>query len=176
VDLFAASGGEEDGWGWFAPIGRWFNLAILAGAVAYLLKKPLIQYLSDRKENIQKEIREAQEAREAAEKKLALMEARIQDLDSELEAIRLQAEEDAESERKRIIEDGEREAAKNLETARRQITGLTSAAKQDLKAYAGQLSINLAKKQIERELDSKIEQQIVDRFVVEVAGLKEDSK
>lgn len=176
VSLLASSGGEEDGWGWFGPIGKWFNLAVLGGVVGFLLKKPLTQFFGNRKVTIQKEIQEARKAKEEAEKKLAAMEARIQNLDIELENIRQQAEADAEKEGKRIIEEGKKDAAKTMDTALRQIGGLTSAAKQELKAYAGQLSINLAREKIEKELDSKSEQRIIDQFFVEVAGIKEDSE
>ena len=53
---------------------------------------------------------------------------------------------------------------------------MTSGAKQELKAYAGRLSIELAREQIEKELDPTSEKRIIDRFFIEVAGLKEDAE
>lgn len=174
--VFAASGGEESGWGWFDPVGRWTNLAILGGVIGFFLRKPLMQFLESRRATIQKEIQEALEAKEQAEAKLAAMEERIKNLDAELEVIRKEADAAAEQERLRILEEGEKDAAKAKEAALRQIGGMTSLAKQELKAYASELSIELARKQIEKEMDSRSERRIIDRFLVEVAGIKEGSK
>lgn len=135
-----------------------------------------MQFLESRRATIQKEIQEALEAKEQAEAKLAAMEERIKNLDAELEVIRKEADAAAEQERLRILEEGEKDAAKAKEAALRQIGGMTSLAKQELKAYASELSIELARKQIEKEMDSRSERRIIDRFLVEVAGIKEGSK
>ena len=176
VSLLAASGEVGEGWGWIETTGRWFNLLILGGVLFYFLREPLLNFFSGRRKSIREEITEARRAKQEAEEKLAAMEARIRNLDAELEAIQTQAQADAEKERRRIIEAAEKEAAKILETARREIGGLTSAARQDLKACAGRLSIELAEKQIRKDLDPASEKRIVDRFFIEIAGMKEDSE
>ena len=117
ASIYASSGDETGGWGWIETIGKWINLAIVAGALVYFLKGPVTRFFGSRKKSIQQEILEALKAQEEAENRLAEMEARIQNLDAELEAIRIQAHEEAELERKRIIEDGKREAVKIKETA-----------------------------------------------------------
>jgi F-type H+-transporting ATPase subunit b len=174
VPLYA-SGGEEAGWGWIETIGRWFNLAILFGVIYFFARRPVAQFLTSRREGIQKEIKEAHAAREEAEQKLAAMEVRMKGLEAELEEIRRQAQAEAESERQRILGQAGMESEKIVAAAEREIEGLTRAARQNLREYAVELSMEMATKRITEEMDSDAQRRVIDRFLVRLAeSSKED--
>ena len=163
-----ASSGEEVDWGWIETIGRWFNLLILFGLIYYFARVPVSKFLVNRREGIRKEIQEAHAAREEAERKLADMEARMRDLDTELEAIRRQAEAEARKERERILEQAGEESRKIVASAEREIEGLTRAARQDLRHYVVELSMEMASRRMAAEIDSEAERRIMNRFLVQL--------
>lgn len=170
-DLAAAVEGEEAGWGWwFDGIGRAVNLLILFGIIYYFAREPLKNFFLKRRADIQREIRESRQAQAEAEKKLASIEERLKNLDSELAAMRAEAEREAALERRRILEEAERDAEKILSMARREITVLTRAAQKKLKEDAAQLSVELAEEQIRKEMTEQDEHRVVDRFFVKLSG------
>jgi F-type H+-transporting ATPase subunit b len=174
--LLAASGGEEEGWGWLMTIGRWFNLLIVFGVIFYFARVPVSQFFASRREGISKEIKEANEARQEAEEKLALMEERMRDLESELEDMRRQAEEEAELERRRIVDQAGEESRKIVASAEREIEGLTRAARQSLRDYAVELSMEMAGSKIASEMDSETQNRVIDRFLVRLTGAEQEGK
>jgi len=167
LPVFAA-GAEESGWGWIETIGRWFNLLILFGVIYYFSREPISRFLDSRREGIRKEIDEANLAREEAEQKLASMEAKMRDLEGELEAMRRQAQEEAAREEKRILDQAAAESRKIVATAEREIEGLTRAARESLRDYAVELSMEMAIRKIRAELDSKAQRRVIDRFLVQL--------
>jgi F-type H+-transporting ATPase subunit b len=175
VPLYAA-GSEEAGWGWIKTIGRWFNLLFLFGVIYYFARKPVAQFLAERRENIQREIKEAHAAREEAEQKLATMEKKMQGLEAELEEMRLQAQAEADAEKQRILEQAEEESKKIVASVERQIEGLTRAARQDLREYAVELSLEMATKRIVDQMDSQAQGRVIDRFLIQLANSSEEDK
>lgn len=166
ASVWAAEAGAEGGWGWYETLGRWLNLALLFGVIAYFVRKPLAEFFASRRAEIQQEIAKAREAKETAEQRLAEIEQRLANLDDEIAALRRQAQEDAEKERERILNQAEAEARKVLSAASREIDGLSRAAHQELKAYAAELSVQLAEDKIRKGLDAGARKRIVDRFFI----------
>ena len=105
--LIAASGGS--GWGWVETAGRWFNLAVLVGIIAYFLRLPLRQFLADRKRGIQEDISSAGRALQEAEERLSVVQGQMQGLDEELAGMRKATAEEAEAERLRVLERAQRD-------------------------------------------------------------------
>lgn len=171
---YAAAEGES-GWGWYETIGRWINLIVLFGVLVYFTREAIRKFFSNRREGIQVAISKAEKAREDSERELASMKETMESLDQELKNLREEARAESEIERKRIIEQAEKDALKIIASAEREIGGLTRAARQDLRAYAAELSIELAKERIKNELDDETREKIVDRFFVRL-GSGDESK
>lgn len=170
----AAAAGGESGWGWIETIGRWTNLLILFGAIYLFTRVPIRNFLSGRREGIGREISAARAAREAAERQLAEVNARLARLDDELSELRREAEIEAQQERDRMLAQAGEEAEKILSAAGREIEGLTRAARQELKAYAAQLSVQLARVRLEEKLDPRAHDRIVDRFIVSLGSSRKE--
>lgn len=160
-----AAEAEAGGWGWIETIGRWLNLVLLCGAIYYFTRKPIGRFFAERRSGIRAEIKSARLAQQEAEEKLGEMEERLRNLDSELAEMRRQAENDAERERERVLDQAEQESQKIVTTARREIEGLTRAARGELRDYAGRLAVDLASQQIQSEMDTTVQDQLVERFL-----------
>ncbi len=159
---------EGGGWGWWETLGRWFNLAVLFGAIAYAVRLPAREYFRKRRDEIQREMREAREAQEAAEKKLAEVEARLSNLDAELAELRREVEKESATERDRILELARLEADKIMSQASREIDGLGRTVRKDLKEYAARLAVKLAEERIRSRMTEGDEQRLVDRFFADL--------
>lgn len=173
VSTFAAEA-EGTGWGWIETIGRWANLFILVGAIYYFTRAALKQFFVGRRQGIVDEIEAARVARADAESQLEEMERRVGALDEELDELSRQAEQEAQDERNRAMELAEKEVEKVIETARREIGGLAKAARQDLKVYASELAVEMARNKIEAELDQDTKEHIVERFIVKLNTADEE--
>ena len=165
--LLAAEEGHG-GWGWGETVGRWINLLILFGGLAYFLREPARQFFSNRKAELQKQLRRAEEARQEAEAKLAEAEERMKRLDSELDAIRRQAREEAEREKERVREQAEEEVKRILSVARREIHNLGRSVRQDLKDYAAEIAVQMARDRLRDRMDSESDSILTELFLADL--------
>jgi len=155
----------ESGWGWLEPIGRWFNLIVLVGVILYFVRKPAQKFFAERRAGIQSEMQKAAKTREAVEEKLAEMDRRLADLDSELLAIREEAKKEADLDRQRLLKEAEQEAQKIVDHARSEIEGMSRTASKDLKRYAAELALEMAEEKLRRKVDTSRNEQMAERFL-----------
>ena len=168
--LLQAAGEEGVGWGPLDPIGRWFNLLVLVGGLFYFLRAPARDFFATRKADIQRQLRQADEARQAAEARLAEAEERMKQLDGEVEQIRLQAREEAQHEAQRVKLQAEEEARRILAVAGREIENLGNSVRQDLREYAAELGVRLAAERLKGQLDEAGQARIVERFLDQLSA------
>ena len=93
-------------------------------------------------------------------------------LDDELRAIKAAAEEEAQQEYERLVAAAQVEAAKILERARQEITGLTRAAKVELKNHVAELSVQLAEDRIRGEITDDDRHRLFAHFVTSLGERK----
>jgi F-type H+-transporting ATPase subunit b len=168
-----AAEGEDHGGGWVELVSRVINFAILAGALVYLLRKPLASFLDAKTEQIRGELAEAAEktTRAAADRKEA--EARLAGLDDEVGRVRAKALEEAEAERERIQQSARAEAARLAETARKQIEGELEVARRKLTARAAELSVELARKKIKKQMNDDDQRALIDKSLESLKEAKQ---
>lgn len=154
--------------GWEA--WKFFNLLVFMGLLFYFLRRPLSESLVARREAIRRELARAQEERTAALAKLEEVGARLAHLDSELEAIRAQAQKEAAEERERIARSTEEEMRKLREHAQREIEGAGKAARQELRRYAAEQSVRLAEELIRRDIRSEDDARLMGDYVEGLGG------
>ena len=97
---------------------------------------------------IQKAMREAQKASDEARRRLAEIESRLMKLDGEIGMMRDAAEKEAGTEEARIQAAAQDDARKMVESAQQEIATAAKAARRELTAYAADLAVALAQKQI----------------------------
>ncbi len=161
--MIAASGGS--GWGWIETAGRWFNLAVLVGIIAYFLRAPLRQFLADRKRGIQEDISSAGRALQEAEERLSVVQGQIRGLDEERAAMRKATAEEAEGERLRVLERAQRDVDRLTRRAETEIQLLTRVARNELRSHAADLAVGLARQKLSQELTAEEDARVVGRVV-----------
>ena len=161
--MIAASGGS--GWGWIETAGRWFNLAVLVGIIAYFLRAPLRQFLADRKRGIQEDISSAGRALQEAEERLSVVQGQVRGLDEERAAMRKATAEEAEGERLRVLERAQRDVDRLTRRAETEIQLLIRVARNELRSHAADLAVGLARQKLSQELTAEEDARVVGRVV-----------
>jgi F-type H+-transporting ATPase subunit b len=147
---------------------KFINLALLVGALAYLLRKPLADFFAQRSASIRKGLEEGRKALEASRAQLKTVEEKLQHLEEEIAAFRSSAGQEMEAERQRLKLAAAEEAAKILQAARAQTEAAVRAAKLELKSYAAGQAVDLAEAIIRRRLDEAGRKKLVSDFLAEV--------
>ncbi len=169
--LSRITGLSLDGVYWLAVI---LNFAIVAGLIAWASKKNLPAVFRNRTASIQKGLEEARKASEDANRRLSDIEARLGHLDDEIHQMRVTSEKEAAAEEERIRAAAEEEARRISESASQEITAATKAARRELTAYAADLAVSLASKQI--HVDIATDQALVRRFAQQITNGGETGK
>src|SRR4029077_9337938 len=101
-----------------------------------------------------------------ARRRLAEIESRLMKLDVEIGMMRDAAEKDAAAEEARIQAAAQEEARKMVGAAQQEIAAAAKAARRELTAYAADLAVGLAQKQI--HVDAATDQALVRNFGAEL--------
>jgi F-type H+-transporting ATPase subunit b len=143
------------------------NFVVIAVAIFWLSKKNLPGLFRHRTASIQKAMEEARKASEDANRRLAEIEARLSKLDVEISAMRAAAQQEAAAEEQRIKAAAAEDARKIVESAEQEIAAAAKAARRELTAYAADLAVSLAKKQI--HVDAATDQALLRSFAQQLS-------
>lgn len=152
---FAAGGGGEHGFTLMDWFWKFLNFAILVFLLVKFVKKPLQDYLQQRKENIEKTLKEAKEAKELAQKALTEVEERLVLKDKEIASILEAAKESGEREKARLIEEGEKMRVKIIEQAKINIDYEVRKAKEVIQTEAAEAAMSKAEDMIKSNITDK---------------------
>ncbi|HWY20294.1 MAG TPA: ATP synthase F0 subunit B [Candidatus Acidoferrum sp.] len=144
------------------------NFAVIAALIIWAGRKFLPGMFSARTAAIQKAMQEAQKASDEARRRLAEIESRLMKLDVEIGMMRDAAEKDAAAEEARIQAAAQDDARKMVEAAQQEIAAAAKTARRELTAYAADLAVGLAKKQI--RVDAATDQALVRNFAGELGS------
>jgi F-type H+-transporting ATPase subunit b len=125
-------------------------------------------YMRQRNAMIVQAMEEARKASEDANRRLAEIEARLSKLGTEIAAMRAEAEVEAVAEGQRIKAAADEDARKIVESAQQEIAAATKSARRELKEYAANLAVSLAKKQI--RVDAPTDQVLVRYFAQQLSA------
>jgi F-type H+-transporting ATPase subunit b len=139
-----------------------FNFVVIAGVLFWAGRKFLPGIFRDRSAAIQKAMQEAQIASQEARRKLADIESRLMKLDVEIGMMRDAAEREGAAEEERIRHSAEEDARKIVAAAEQEIASAAKTARRQLTAYAADLAVGLAQKQI--HVDAATDQALVRGF------------
>ncbi len=170
ADTAFAAGGMEGGTSLMDWVWRILNFAILVIILFKFLNKPLKDYLRQRKELIEKSIKEAQEAKEIAMKALAEVEERLKVKDKEIEEIISSAKGSGEREKQRLIEDGEKLSVKILEQAKTNIDYELKKAKEAIQSEAADAAIQIAEEKIKTKLTKDDQERLLQESLKLLEG------
>ncbi len=158
----AVSGAQMKDFGW-----RVLNFVVLAGILFWAIKKANVKgSLADRQAQIEKNLREASEARESAEAKLKEYTEKLAKANQEVDALRASMLKEAESEKERIIAEAQAAAAKVAVQAAQAADQEVLKARTELRAEAARLAVELAGS----KLSGAVQKADHDRFVQDYLG------
>lgn len=145
-----------------AKLFDFINFVILAGAVIWGLSKMLPKTFAGRVNGIQKNLTEARSATESANLRLAAVEERLSRLDTEIAAIRAQAEEDAKTDEHRIKAAAEEDKQKVITAAEQEIAAATAHAQRQIRQFAAEMVIEQATQRL--QISADMDRQLVEEF------------
>jgi F0F1-type ATP synthase membrane subunit b/b' len=171
----AASAGEGAAHAidWVGVLAKVFNSAVLFGGLILLLRKPLIQMLSQKSAAIEADIVERDKELAAAEQRLGDVGERLSRVAAEVERIHSGAEAAGRDELARLQEAGRQEAERLIALSEEEIRQRVDAAVRAVKGRIADLAIERFRSDFEKSLDAATQQKIIERNIDSCGGLDE---
>lgn len=150
------------------------NFAVIAGVIFWFSRKSLPGMFRNRTASIQKAMEEARKTSEEANRRLGEIELRLSRLSAEIGEMRTTAEKEAAAEEERIKAAAAEDARKIVASAEQEIAAAAKLARRELTAYAADLAVALARKQI--HVDAATDQTLVRSFAQQITASETASK
>jgi F-type H+-transporting ATPase subunit b len=125
-------------------------------------------YMRQRSVRIRQAMEDARQASEDARRRIDEVEVRLSRLDTEISEMRASAEREAAVEEERIKAATVEETRKIIASAEQEIAAAAKSARRELTAYAADLAVALARKQI--HVDAATDQALVRRFAQQIVA------
>ncbi len=161
-----AAGGEGEGSHVFWEV---FNLLLLIAVLIFVTRKSVTAFLKNRRDQVANNLRESEELLTESKERLAELERKSGNLDEQLVEIRREATERAEREAEAIIADARETAARIERDATGAVEREVLRAKQQLRAEASELAIELAAERLKSDVSDADRTRLVDEFIARVS-------
>lgn len=170
----AGGGGEEHAGPWTSELLFWrvVNTVVLVGFLVYVMKKPIMTFFSERREQIAKDLDDAKDKREKAEALIREYEQKIAGMEKELERMRGELAATAEAESTKLVANAERMATTMVEAAKVTAEQEVRKAKIALKNEAVTLAVGIAEALIREKINDADRKRIVEDYLGKVGGMK----
>lgn len=162
-----ASGGGEEG-GSSSLLFSVLNFVLILGVIFYFARKPVAEYLEQRRQGIQRSLEDSAKLLSDAEAKLQDWNDRAGRLDAELSEIRATSRRIAEEEREEILAHARANAERIQNDARVAVDQELLRARRVLAEEAGELAIDLAAKLLADQVTDDDQQRLFDEFLSSV--------
>ena len=159
-----------------AFIAKMVNFLVLFGGLAFLLRKPIRQFLEARAAQIDTTIRDAEESRHGAEFDLEMTEKRVVELSHEIDELREKARLEGGREKERIIRAAKDEGARMNEAAQQEIELISRAGIKGLKEFAVNLAAAEALERIQKRLTPETHTRLIDDSIERLEIRYEESR
>jgi F-type H+-transporting ATPase subunit b len=171
---FASEAASEGGHEAITFMGDWLprlvNFGIIAAVLVYFLRKPVADLFKNRSLEIEKALRESQEARDKAVAALAEMERKIREMEADVRAMVADAQARGEKDKVALMEEGKRASKDIQEQVKSGIEIEVQKAKADLAAEAAVLAVDLAEGKIKSSIGKPDHERIVKEYIAKVGG------
>ena len=125
----------------------------------------MLAQLRQRRAKIESDLSAAQRAREQAEARLAEMDARLTEVESEVKGILEKAAAQAEAEKQRILDSAQAEAERLIESAEIQVGELEQQASRRLREQAADHAVELARELVTEKLGDQDRSKLFDDYL-----------
>jgi F0F1-type ATP synthase membrane subunit b/b' len=142
-----------------------FNFALLAFLYYRFGKKPIGEALVKHRAHIVTEIEEAQRMKREAEKRAETYQAKLQDLEAELERTKLGLAEAGKGERERIVKEAEEKAARMQKDAAFMLEQEAKQVRLDLQREAVLSALEQAKEILKKRVTASDQERLAEEFL-----------
>jgi len=176
--LLAASGGEEGSAAahhidWVSVLGKVFNSTVLFGGLLLLLRKPLIQMLSEKSASVVSDFHEREKKLAETVMRLENIEERLKKVAVEVEQVKGSAIAGGREELARLEAAGRDEAARIIAFSEEEIRLRVEAAVRAVKNHIANLAIERFQDDFKKNLDEGMQQKIIERNITDCGELDE---
>ena len=151
---------------------KWANFVLLGGALGYLIYKNAPAFFLARSEAIRQGLDEAQKLKAKAEAESAAVEARLKQLEQDIAALRASAHQETASEAERARARTQQELAKVQLRAEEEISSAANSAQTELRRYAADLALELAKQMIQQRMGPGDQEHLIHSFARDLGRLE----
>jgi F-type H+-transporting ATPase subunit b len=152
-------------------ISQIVNFLLLLLVLRFLLYKPILNMLQERREKIKESLQYAEQVKEEAAAEREKHQKELEEAHRKAEEAIAQASRISEQERENIVAEAQEEAHRILEQARAEIEYERRQAMIDLQEQAVELAIAAASKVIDKSLDKKEHRRLIKEFLAESGDL-----
>ncbi|RMG59553.1 MAG: hypothetical protein D6713_05220 [Deltaproteobacteria bacterium] len=172
--VFAETHGEGHGGGlpWWDIFKQAVNFTILVAVLVYFLRKPLSQFLKERKELLIKAMEEAEKANKEAREKLSEVEEKLNKLGEEVEKLNRSMEEEAEREAERIKELSRKEIERIKEQTEFAAQQELKKAKEAIQREAAELAVKTASDIITRSITDEDQKRFIEESIEKIKEVR----
>jgi F-type H+-transporting ATPase subunit b len=168
----AEAGGEAHHLNWADFAYRTAAFLILVGILVKLLRKPIVNFLNSRREEIQRMLEELQVKTVEAQKKTDELESRMAAVEQETKKIVDELIAEGEAERRKIVEAAHRQADYIQQQARIAIQQEVQAARESLTDEVADLSVVAAQNVLQQNMQPEDQERLVREFMTMVVEAK----
>jgi F-type H+-transporting ATPase subunit b len=154
----------------FDLIMRWLNFAIIAVVLFKFGRKPIKDFLLNRREEIDYQIKKYEQQKEAAAEKVKDATKILNESTDRFEQIRQRIIKDGETKKQQIIEKARQESRMLLEGAQRKIQNQIVEARNVIRSEMIDSAIALAEKRLPDEITAADEQKLTEYYMDIAAG------
>lgn len=149
----------------FDLVMRWLNFVIIAVILFKFGRKPIKDFLANRREEIDYQIKKFEQQKQAAEKKVQEANEMLNDSVARFETIKQRIVEDGEKKKQQIIEDARQESRLLLDGTRRKIQNQIVEAKNLIRSELIDTAIELAEKKLPEVITAADEQKLTEHYM-----------
>ena len=150
------------------------NFLVIVGFIYWISRTSLVQTMRNRTAAIQKGLEEARKASAEANARLRDVQERLAKLDLEVAQIRGSADADFQAEEQRIRQAAEQDAGRVIEQAKSEIDAMAKSARRELKTYAAELAVEMARRNI--SVDAQTDSALVRSFASELTPQRMENR
>lgn len=152
---------------------RCIDFAALVLILVWAIKKAdMKKSLADRRLGIEKALKEAEEAKAAAERKFAEYNTKLAQANKDIEELQANIRREGVAEKERIIAEAKAGAAKISEQARAAADQEVLKARAELRREAAHLSVQLAEGTLKEKIEKNDQDRLVGEYLTKVVNLK----
>jgi F-type H+-transporting ATPase subunit b len=155
--------------GWILKV---INMIAFIGVLAYLIGGPMKKSFAERRTAITRAAEEAKLRREKADRLAGDIQARLTQIEGEVQSIHERALQEGERQKRELIAAAEAEAQKILASARNEVDNRLKHARHELTEYAGQLASERAEAILREKITPADQQKLFRESVAEVAEVR----